>query len=218
MLVSEKAEYILQQIRLNLLRKDYIRALIQSRKMNRKIIEEEGFENVKLEFYRMMVEYHRHERDSWEMCQCYFKIFDTKSTKADPAALVASLQCTILYLLLSKYDNHQRDMLHRMRLLRELEHVPTLAAVLQLFATDEVVPLPFPGMDDLLAALTLPRHATGEADPQDDAHFAALLPTRVIQFNLRVVAKYYARIHTSRLAALLGLSAEQLESHLSEVR
>lgn len=37
----EKAEYILEQIRLNLLRKDYVRALIQSRKMNRKIIEEE---------------------------------------------------------------------------------------------------------------------------------------------------------------------------------
>jgi 26S proteasome regulatory subunit N5 len=33
---KEKAEYILEQIRLNLLNKDYIRSLIQSRKMNRK--------------------------------------------------------------------------------------------------------------------------------------------------------------------------------------
>lgn len=70
----EKAQYILQQIRLNLLRRDYARALIQSRKMNRKVIEEEGFEEVKVEFYSMMVEYYRHEHDAWEMAQCYFKV------------------------------------------------------------------------------------------------------------------------------------------------
>lgn len=34
---KEKSEYILQQIRLNLLKCDFIRALIQSRKMNRKV-------------------------------------------------------------------------------------------------------------------------------------------------------------------------------------
>ena len=73
----EKAKYILQQIRLNLLRKDYVRALIQSRNMNRKVIEEEGFEDVKIEFYNLMLEYHRHERDAWEMAQCYFKVFSS---------------------------------------------------------------------------------------------------------------------------------------------
>lgn len=70
----EKAQYILQQIRLNLLRRDYVRAMIQSRKMNRKIIEEEGFEEVKVEFYNLMLEYYRHERDAWEMAQCYYKV------------------------------------------------------------------------------------------------------------------------------------------------
>ena len=35
---EEKADYILHQIRLNLLNKDYVRAKIQSRKMNRWVI------------------------------------------------------------------------------------------------------------------------------------------------------------------------------------
>jgi 26S proteasome regulatory subunit N5 len=35
---KEKAEYILEQIRINLKKRDHIRALIQSRKMNRKVI------------------------------------------------------------------------------------------------------------------------------------------------------------------------------------
>ena len=37
-----KADYILEQVRLNLLQKDYVRALIQSRKMNRQLLDEEG--------------------------------------------------------------------------------------------------------------------------------------------------------------------------------
>ena len=71
---EEKAKYILEQIRLNLLRKDYIRAIIQSRKMNRKTIEEPGFEEIKIKYYNMMVEYHTQENDVWEICQCYYKV------------------------------------------------------------------------------------------------------------------------------------------------
>ena len=76
---KEKAEYILQQIRLNLLRRDFVRALIQSRKMNRKVIEEAGFEDVKREFFEMMVGYHTHERDAWEISLCYFKLYEVSS-------------------------------------------------------------------------------------------------------------------------------------------
>ena len=71
---EEKAKYILEQIRLNLLRKDYIRAIIQSRKMNRKTIEEPGFEEIKIKYYNMMVEYHTQENDVWEISQCYYKV------------------------------------------------------------------------------------------------------------------------------------------------
>ena len=71
---KEKAEYILEQIRLNLLKKDYIRAIIQSRKMNRKTIEETGFEEIKIKYYNMMIEYHTQENNTWEICQCYYKV------------------------------------------------------------------------------------------------------------------------------------------------
>jgi 26S proteasome regulatory subunit N5 len=74
---KEKAEYILEQIRLNLLKKDLIRALIQSRKMNRKTIEEEGFEEIKVTFYTMLIEYHTADDcvgDVWDICQSYYKV------------------------------------------------------------------------------------------------------------------------------------------------
>lgn len=73
---KEKAEYILQQIRLNLLRKDYVRALIHSRKMNKRTLEEvdEGFDQVKIFFYRLMIQYHLHDHNFWEICQCFYKV------------------------------------------------------------------------------------------------------------------------------------------------
>ncbi|CAE7583106.1 psmD12, partial [Symbiodinium microadriaticum] len=70
---EEKAEYILHQTRLNLLNKDYVRALIQSRKMNRKTIDEPAFQSVKVKFYTLMAEYHSHEKDAWEIAQCFYK-------------------------------------------------------------------------------------------------------------------------------------------------
>ncbi len=70
----EKAKYILDQIRLNLLRKDYIRAAIHSSKMNRKTLEESGFEAIKVRFYTMQIEYFMVEKNAWEICQAYYKV------------------------------------------------------------------------------------------------------------------------------------------------
>ena len=71
---KEKAEYILEQMRLNLLKKDFIRTLIHSRKMNTKIIEEEGLSEIKIKFYTMMIEYYTTEKNAWEICQAYYKV------------------------------------------------------------------------------------------------------------------------------------------------
>lgn len=40
----------------------------------RKTIDEAGFEEIKVKFYRLMVEYYSHEVDCWEICQCFFKV------------------------------------------------------------------------------------------------------------------------------------------------
>ncbi|KAJ1398882.1 hypothetical protein B484DRAFT_252151, partial [Ochromonadaceae sp. CCMP2298] len=70
---KEKASYILEQMRLNLIKKDYIRALIHSRKMNAKTLEEEGFGEIKQRYYLMMVQYWTVEKSAWEICQAFYK-------------------------------------------------------------------------------------------------------------------------------------------------
>jgi 26S proteasome regulatory subunit N5 len=71
---QQKAEYILEQMRVTLVKKDYIRAMIHSRKMNPKTLEEEGFADIKIRYYTMMVAYHAVDRNSWEVCQAYYKV------------------------------------------------------------------------------------------------------------------------------------------------
>eukprot|EP00596_Hydrurales_sp_CCMP1899_P003999 CAMPEP_0119033624 /NCGR_PEP_ID=MMETSP1177-20130426/675_1 /TAXON_ID=2985 /ORGANISM="Ochromonas sp, Strain CCMP1899" /LENGTH=444 /DNA_ID=CAMNT_0006990509 /DNA_START=103 /DNA_END=1434 /DNA_ORIENTATION=+ len=232
---KEKAEYILQQIRLNLLKKDYVRALIQSRKMNRKVLEEEGMDEIKIKYYTMMVEYHTIQKESWDICQSYYKIYDTASTREDPVALQDAFESSVIFLLLSKFDNHQSDMSHRLKqlLVKESETSlvlpfqlhPVYLHVLILFTTKEIIPFPFEGQPTLEAHACFTRHSSslGETKeavlPVGKEYWLKELHGRVIQHNLRIVSEYYTRICTSRLATMVGLTTDELEqqlSHLSE--
>jgi 26S proteasome regulatory subunit N5 len=216
---NEKAEYILEQIRINLLKKDYIRALIHSRKVNLKTIEEQGFASVKIRFFSMMVEYHTVAKEPWEVCQAYFKIAETVVSDLNQLRK-ESLESCVIYLLLSKHDNQQHDMLHRLKkqLISEFKDLQLDAAyteALLSFTTDEIVPVPFPQQALFEKHACLHKYAHLQAEI--GSHFVALLKDRTVQHNLRVVAKYYKRIRTARLGALLGLTTESIEAYLSEL-
>lgn len=48
-------------------------------------------------------------------------------------------------------------------------------------------------------------------------HFVSTLTIRVTEHNIRVMKGYYSRVHTTRMCAMLNLSKDELESHLSEM-
>lgn len=238
---KEKAEYILEQIRLNLLKKDYIRVAIHSRKMNQKTIEEDGFEDIKLRFYKLQIEFNTHERNSWEICQAYYKvcyitnkrsiridfidlrfflkIANTKTSEAFTAEnLKVALEASIVYLLTSKRDNHQHDMLHRVK--KQLtttfkDHLLSgfVVHALSLFSKDEIIVTPFTGQDLVLAHSTWNIFAT----PEELVYFHQQFAHRIVEHNLRVVSKYYEKISLLRLQNLTQLSRATLEQHLSEM-
>ena len=216
---KEKAEYILQQIRLNLLRKDFVRTIIQSRKMNRKVIEEPGFEDIKISFYTMMIDYHKyHEKDTWEICQSYYKIYDTSITRSNPEALKSSLQSCIIYLLLSKYGPEQSDMMHRIKVKEDLndDSLALFKQALVYFTTPEVITWPFHdakgNYQDFEMHSSLHSHGTETAE-----HFLKLFRTRIIEHNIRTVVSYYTRIRINSLSKILSLPQEVLEEHLSDL-
>lgn len=86
-----------------------------------------------------------------------------------------------------------------------------IAHALQLFAKDEIIVSPFAGQEEVLAHSTWRIFAT----PEELTFFFDEFANCVIEHNLRVVAKYYQRISLARLGALIKLSRDDLEHHLS---
>lgn len=71
-----KTEYILYQMQILIQNNDFIRTLIVSNKINRKHLDDEGFEALKLEFYLLMIQYHLHEKEYLQISKCYKILFD----------------------------------------------------------------------------------------------------------------------------------------------
>lgn len=132
--------------------------------------------------------------------------------------MIAALEAAIIYLLTSRRDNHQYDMLHRIKAalvaaFKELTIDTTVAHALQLFSKDEIIVSPFAGQETLVAHSSWRLFAT----PEELTFFLEQFAVRVIEHNLRVVAKYYERISLARLGALIKLSRDDLEHHLSDL-
>lgn len=145
---------------------------------------------------------------------------DPADAAADLARRQHALESCILFLLMSKFDNHQSDMMHRVKgqLLTTFKTVPLDAlygTALALFTTHEIIRSPFAGQAALEAHSSL--HRTDHQSDETAEFFRQQLRDRVVQHNLRVVARYYQRIRSARLAALLDLPYDTLETHLSEI-
>lgn len=81
----EKTEFILEQIRLCLLKRDYVRANIISKKINIRYFKETEVQDLKLRYYDLMIDYSLHENEYLSVCKHYRQIYDTPVVKADPA-------------------------------------------------------------------------------------------------------------------------------------
>lgn len=67
--IKEKSQFLLEQMRLCLKRRDYIRTDIISGKVDRKTLAQPGFEAEKLKFSRLQRRLKLHERDFLAICQ-----------------------------------------------------------------------------------------------------------------------------------------------------
>lgn len=81
----EKADFILEQFRLLLAKKDYVRALLVSRKISLRLFEKEDMHDLKIRFYDLMIALARAEDRFLDACKYYRSIFDTPRIIAEPA-------------------------------------------------------------------------------------------------------------------------------------
>jgi len=222
----EKIDFLLEQMRVTLLKKDYVRAAIVSNKVNQKALAEDGCEGAKIQFHEYMAEYHRlFEQNSFALAKDYnaiYKVYlkekpssgsemevDDVSTNRDKK--LQALKATIVFSVLSPYSMDQQQMLNTIRMDPLLEKVgDAFKNIIKVFLKNEIIAYPAPYQAELesISVFSL-------GDLQE--HWHELFHTRIIQHNIRVVAKYYKRIHGKRLSELLGLDPVSTEKEVASM-
>ncbi|KAJ7513430.1 hypothetical protein O6H91_17G085100 [Diphasiastrum complanatum] len=233
---TEKIAFILEQVRLCLDRKDYMRAQILSRKINPRvfvienakekkkpkegdnIVEEAPADipsllELKQIYYELMIRYHSHSDDYLEICRCYQAIYDTQSVKDDPSQWIPVLRKICWYLVLSPHESMQISLLNSTLEDKKLSELPKFRTLLKQIVTMEViiwVSFWENYQNEFEQEAKMPGGPLGDKA-------AVSLRQRVIEHNILVVSKYYLRITLKRLSELLSLTLQETEEHLSEM-
>mmetsp|Transcript_52543 Transcript_52543/g.104313 ORF Transcript_52543/g.104313 Transcript_52543/m.104313 type:complete len:464 (+) Transcript_52543:63-1454(+) len=214
----EKIDFILEQVRLCIAKGDWVRVYLVQKKVQRKFLDTEDMQDLKLRFFKLLVEYHLHEKDAFELAQDYHSMYETpckKDDDGDTDGWKHCLSCAVLFLVLAPRTPAQSDMLQRVALDEKLEKLPDWFQTAKLFTTHEIVAFPLASQEVVEAKLKTVLAAYAQPEPDSFAHWRLATHERTTQHNLRVAAKYYKRIRLSRLAVLLGLSPDECEKQLS---
>eukprot|EP00245_Coleochaete_scutata_P009167 TRINITY_DN2962_c0_g2_i4.p1 TRINITY_DN2962_c0_g2~~TRINITY_DN2962_c0_g2_i4.p1 ORF type:complete len:508 (-),score=135.13 TRINITY_DN2962_c0_g2_i4:179-1621(-) len=233
---TEKIAFILEQVRLCLDKKDYMRAQILAKKINPRVfiedkegdkkkkkaegesVVEEAAPDVpplmelKQIYYQLMIRYHAHTHEYLEIARCYQSIYDIPSVKEEPEKWMPILRKICWYLVLAPHDSMQSSLLHAAYEDKKLQDLPKFRALLKHFITMEVVRWPVL-QNEYRTEVEETDIFTGEAGKKAAEDFRQ----RVIEHNILVISKYYCRIQLKRLAELLDLPALDTEKYLSEM-
>ncbi|XP_050393713.1 26S proteasome non-ATPase regulatory subunit 12 [Patella vulgata] len=218
---KEKVDFILEQMRLCLAKKDFIRTQIISKKINTKYFDEKDSTELKMKFYKLMIELDEHEGSYLSICKHYRAIYDTEEVKEDKVKLKEALRCVVLYAILAPYDNEQSDLIHRIKEDKNLEEIPKYRDLLKCFTTPEIIQWKLlcniyenelkVGSDISPATHIFNTRLEGGIKRWQD------MKIRVVEHNIRVMSNYYTRVRMSRMAELLDQTEAETEEFLSSL-
>ncbi|KAJ4043728.1 proteasome regulatory particle subunit [Fusarium oxysporum] len=180
---------------------------------------EDDTTDLKLRYYEQQIILAKHEEKYLDVCKHYRQVLDTEAVEEDPAKLRPVLQRIIYFVILAPYDNEQHDLLHRIQKDTRNSEVPAEAELLRLFTIHELMRWPeiSKRFGPHLCSTDVFDAQPGQSS-DDKAHQRWQdLRKRVIEHNVRVIAKYYTRIQMSRLTQLLDLAEDETEKYISEL-
>ncbi len=208
-------------MKIMLKKKDFVRTLIISRKINQKNLGDKGIEDLKILFYSYLVHYHTHENNYFENAMCYKKIYDTLKQNPEAAEKMSKvidfgflldmrnlLENYVLYLVIDTYGPEKLKYLLNLETdyEEELSQSPHLLGLVKAFLSQELISI------DIRSYGVLQLDAFIIKEGENQKNFQKQL----IQHNIRVIAKYYDRIYLARMAQLVGCNQEILEAEICE--
>ncbi|MCJ1429426.1 hypothetical protein MMC29_007340 [Sticta canariensis] len=179
---------------------------------------EDDVTDLKLRYYEQQITLAKQDDKYLEACKHYRQVLDTESVESNPEQLHAVLQRVIYYIILSPYDNEQSDLLHRIHTDTRNTLIPPEAQLLKLFTVPELMrwPIVSEKFGPHLYTTDVFSATNNSTDPKAHTRWQDLRK-RVIEHNVRVVAKYYTRIQMGRLTQLLDLDEDETETYISQL-
>lgn len=220
----EKLEFILYQMKIMIKKKDYVRTMIVSRKINKKNIEDAGIEDLKILFYSYLIFYNTHENKHFDNAECYKAIYDTlrnneQVRRSSPATIDFGfsldmknlLENYVMYLII---DSHSPEQVKHLQQLQttyfdDLEQNPHLKNIVASILSNELISIDGPSYG--LGSLEI---FSGKVE--NTQHHLEQFRKQLIQHNIRIIAKYYDRILLKRMAQLIGADDATIETELCD--
>ncbi|PQE15018.1 26S proteasome non-ATPase regulatory subunit 12 protein [Rutstroemia sp. NJR-2017a BVV2] len=180
---------------------------------------EDDVTDLKLRYYEQQITLAKHDDKYLDACKYYRQVLDTEAVEEDPQKLHSVLQRIIYYVILAPYDNEQSDLLHRVHKDSRNSQVSLDAQLLKHFTVPELLRWPEVSktFGPHLCSTDVFDAAPGQSDDPKANKRWEDLRKRVIEHNVRVVAKYYTRIQMPRLTQLLDLTEDETEKYISEL-
>lgn len=233
----EKIAYILEQVRLCLEKKDYIRAQILSRKVSPKAFmarsvakkgESSGeigiegtsieppakgtpsLEELKIRYYSLMIRYYLHEQDYLEVCRSYRAILDTPQIASNTSEWENALKHAAWYAVLAPRNSDQITLLEATRQDTRMDSLPLYKSLLDQFSKDEIL-----WWNIVSQEFADEIESQGDIfGTKDDNACRQAWRLRVIEHNIYTISKFYSKITLNRLAQILELSQDEAEKHI----
>ena len=151
----------------------------------------------------------------------YRAIYDTPSIQENEHDKLQTLKNVALFIVLSPYDNEQSDLIHHILKEKHLQDIPKYKSLLDQFINQELID------QKKLVQLYGPELKQGSKDSPPTSVFNEKseegrqrwedLKKRVVEHNIRIMAKYYTRVTLKRMSELLDLKIDETEDCLSKM-
>lgn len=232
-----KVEYILFQMKVLLQKGDFVRTLIVSNKIVRKHLNEPGLENLKVEFYNLMIKYNNHEEKYLEVSDCYKELYDYSvdlrskfnelSAKGESQIDLAKTYANIIsqldsaslferfvfFLNLCAPTPENKHLIKHLNTnyTKELEEYQLIGELIAIKLGEDI----FPASDEFLS-----RFARSSTFINDSSIFNngtqnfKLFRKYFIQHNLQIVSKFFSQISLTRISNLISVPVNEVESEI----
>lgn len=212
---ADKVHYILQQMRLHLLNKDYMQVYITSKKITDNMLMSYEFEDAHYLYHGYLVRYYLQEGDYFEIAKAYHERMRSAILKGSDR-WKKDLECAMLFLIIA--PNNEEVIQYREDLLEmEEDRVPELPVVTGLFKdlmSDKMIPLP---LDEKLMTVLRNHTVFQETELPGGTQRLEILDDRVIQHDIMVANRFYTHVEMGRLAELINITTEKLEEEIASM-